>query len=174
MRPLDGSERDRDYLFDDVARTGEGGERVSSEFQTPPWDTSSDNDSESEKITPRFSTENEVTGPADIDLPQRLREAADAARELAQHLSALADQSGNEGAGIAVRRTRALGALNEIREAVARAGGIEELATLRTLLEGWEQKPNDLLIMVKVAEEASTLSGILRSHVEILQLLEEV
>jgi hypothetical protein len=43
----------------------------------------------------------------------------------------------------------------------ARAGpGDEDLASLEALLAAWADRPNDLLVMVKIAEQARTLAGL--------------
>lgn len=112
----------------------------------------------------------DATVPGDV-----LRDAAQVAEQLALALRTLEERSPRAGPGAqseaAEARLREALALLEAVRRVAQTVSSAELETLDRLLSAWVDRPTDLLILVKLAEQAGRLARIVSAFAEIHRML---
>lgn len=70
------------------------------------------------------------------------------------------------------RARRADGLERRLQDVATSAASSEEIVALSALLSAWVQRPNDLLIMVKLSEQASTLVRVLDAFSALRRLLD--
>lgn len=112
------------------------------------------------------------------DWGESLEEAAKDAEALAARLADLVrhrPSSDNEEQlrSLESRLEQIEGKLRGLRGILTEPGDLGNLADLAALLEAWRQKPNDLLIMVKVAEKADCLASLVRHYEQIVTMVVE-
>lgn len=69
-------------------------------------------------------------------------------------------------------RIQSIALRESLREVVLRPASAEQLGGLHAILNAWVRRPNDLLVMVKLSEQASVLVDIIASFREIRVKLE--
>jgi hypothetical protein len=110
------------------------------------------------------------------DVSERLRAAAQTAEYLVELLRALEHDVATSQARTAESEDRGR-ELAELRDSVLQAAldGLnpDDLQAMRELVEALARKPSDLLVMVKISEQAEQMAAIIRSHQRVLAIVQE-
>src|SRR5579864_9320154 len=115
-------------------------------------------------------------GDGPSDAADRLRAAARTAEYLVELLRDLEREAGSaeEQGSESEDHGRELAELRDnVREAALDGLSGDGLQSMGDLVEALVKKPSDLLVMVKLSEQAETLAAIIRSHKRVLAIVEE-
>jgi hypothetical protein len=114
-----------------------------------------------------------AAGGADAEEPTavRLQRLAVQVHDIAASIAALAQSQPTE--DVIARAKELQARQDQVRAQVAKATAGQDQAGLIQLLDAWRDKPADLLLMIKVGEEAPRLAAIVRALQSIGELVRE-
>jgi hypothetical protein len=119
-------------------------------------------------------TDASATGNGESEVADRLRAAAQTAEHLVELLRDLERAAAaNESDGIPDHGQELAELRDSVREAALDGLSVDGLQSMGDLVEALAKKPSDLLVMVKLSEQADNLAAIIRSHRRVLAIVQE-
>jgi hypothetical protein len=113
-------------------------------------------------------------GAHDPDASDKLRAAAQTAQYLVELLQDLERDSAAAQMREVERQARDLATFGDIIRQIA-SGGLDaqDVRTMGELVDALVRKPSDLLVIVKISEQADRLASIIHAHERVLEMVQE-